>query len=101
MLPLPTAPTGGLSLAALLDRLGSLGVTSLMVEGGAGIISSFLAKGLVEHLVLTIAPCLVGGVHAVRAGALPAAPGRPHLEGVDYAVLGQDTIVRADLRWSS
>lgn len=37
-----------------------MGHRSVMVEGGATIISSMLASGLVDLLVVTIAPVLVG-----------------------------------------
>jgi 3,4-dihydroxy 2-butanone 4-phosphate synthase/GTP cyclohydrolase II len=53
-------------LEALLDQLGERGVGSLMVEGGAEIITSFLAGRLADQLVLTIAPRLVGGLKAVE-----------------------------------
>jgi GTP cyclohydrolase II len=56
---------GRVSLPALLTRLGELGINSLMVEGGARLITSFLAEQLVDGLVLTIAPTFVGGLHAV------------------------------------
>ena len=37
---------GHVNLAALLERLGALGIKSVMVEGGARIITSFLAERL-------------------------------------------------------
>ncbi|KAF9486562.1 hypothetical protein BDN70DRAFT_926778 [Pholiota conissans] len=50
------------SVAALLQTLRDLGMKSLMVEGGAGIIGSLLAKrDVVDALIITIAPVLVGG----------------------------------------
>ena len=33
-----------------------------MVEGGAGVISSFLREGLVDQLIITIAPVFMGGL---------------------------------------
>ncbi len=56
---------GHVPLLPLLQRLAEEGVNSLMVEGGAGVISAFLSAGLVDQVVLTIAPCFVGGLHAV------------------------------------
>ncbi len=53
-------------LAALLAQLDVEGVRSLMVEGGARVITSFLRAQLVDRLVITIAPMLVGGVRAVN-----------------------------------
>ncbi|CAG8481163.1 4232_t:CDS:10, partial [Ambispora gerdemannii] len=54
---------GHLSLAHLLTTLSSapLSLTRIMVEGGSTIIKSFLSSGLVDQLVVTIAPIFVGG----------------------------------------
>ena len=56
---------GGIPLDWMLDKLGERGIRSLMVEGGAHIIQSFLSQGLADQIVLTIAPILVGGLKAV------------------------------------
>lgn len=40
--------------------LHSLGIRSLMVEGGTQIIDSFATSGLVDRLVVTVAPVVVG-----------------------------------------
>jgi riboflavin biosynthesis pyrimidine reductase len=49
----------------MLDRLAQLGINSLMVEGGARIITSFMLERLANYIVLTVAPVLVGGLRAV------------------------------------
>ena len=48
-------------MALLRER----GIRSLMVEGGAAVITSFLKAELVDALVLTLSPKLVGGYKAV------------------------------------
>ncbi|MCC6174620.1 MAG: bifunctional diaminohydroxyphosphoribosylaminopyrimidine deaminase/5-amino-6-(5-phosphoribosylamino)uracil reductase RibD [Chloroflexi bacterium] len=59
-------PKGGLDLADVLSRLASGGVRSVMVEGGAGIITSLLRGRLVDRLVICIAPKILGaGLDAV------------------------------------
>jgi riboflavin-specific deaminase-like protein len=65
LLPLPADGHGRVSLPALLEKLAGMGITSLMVEGGAGVISSFLAQGLADQVVLTVAPVFVGGLNAL------------------------------------
>ena len=52
---------GGVDLSALLDELGRREWTYLLVEGGRGVHSAFLAQGLVDELLVFIAPKIVGG----------------------------------------
>ncbi|MCX5860716.1 MAG: RibD family protein [Desulfomonile sp.] len=65
ILTLPANSKGQVSLNAMLDRLAQLGINSLMVEGGARIITSFMLERLANYIVLTVAPVLVGGLRAV------------------------------------
>ena len=49
-----------------MDELGALGVGSVMVEGGATLITSFLKAGLVDRLAVCVAPKILGdGIQAV------------------------------------
>lgn len=50
----------GFDLAALLKELFQLGVTSLLVEGGAATLTSFLKAGLVDRLELFVGPIALG-----------------------------------------
>jgi riboflavin biosynthesis pyrimidine reductase len=72
LLPLPVDGSGRVSLPALLDCLVELGVHSLMVEGGASVITSFLAERLVDQVVLTIAPVFLGGIPAIETQLISA-----------------------------
>jgi 3,4-dihydroxy 2-butanone 4-phosphate synthase/GTP cyclohydrolase II len=57
---------GGVDLAAVLVALRETGVRSLMVEGGAAVITSVLAAGLADRLVVSVSPTILGsGVEAV------------------------------------
>ena len=69
-----------------------------MVEGGAQVISGFLAGNLVDQVVITIAPQIVGGLTAVQpftAAMKPADRGR--LGNVQYESLAGDLVVYADV----
>jgi GTP cyclohydrolase II len=90
LLPVAGDAHGRLSLPALLDCLGQRQVRSLMVEGGAQVISSFLAAGLADVLVLTTAPFFAGGLAAVEK---PLPEPRPRLHQPQYTQLGDDLIV--------
>ncbi|WP_206522269.1 RibD family protein, partial [Mesorhizobium sp. M7A.F.Ca.CA.002.15.2.1] len=55
------AETGDIDLAAMLEVLGrELGISRLLLEGGASINGSFLAAGLVDELSLLVAPAIDG-----------------------------------------
>jgi 3,4-dihydroxy 2-butanone 4-phosphate synthase/GTP cyclohydrolase II len=98
LLCLPASPAGGLDLNALLRTLAEMGVDSLMVEGGARVIASFLQSGLVDQVMLTVAPVYVGGLNALEpeeAGPRLAVPLR--LKNPDYARCGDDVIIWGDL----
>ena len=49
-----------------MEAIYARGIKTLMVEGGADVISSFLAARLADAIILTIAPMLVGGYKAVN-----------------------------------
>jgi len=99
VLRLPSRAGGTVDLEALLRQLGAWGINSLMVEGGARIITSFLGRQLVDHLILTVVPRLVGGVHAVgNLGQFE--PARfPGLRNVGHQRLGEDLVLWGDLAW--
>ncbi len=78
-----------LDLAWVLADLAGRGIGRLMVEGGAQVLSQFLAAELADEIRLAIAPVFVADPAAPRLLAGPA--GRLHLAGVtqvgDMAVL--------------
>lgn len=54
------------SLRSVLQNLGDRGLTSLFVEGGASVLTSFLAEGLADRVLVVTAPFLLGrGIEAV------------------------------------
>jgi riboflavin-specific deaminase-like protein len=60
------ADAGRVPLDAALASLAASGIETLFVEGGAAVITAFVAAGLVDRLVVVTAPLLIGdGVQAV------------------------------------
>jgi diaminohydroxyphosphoribosylaminopyrimidine deaminase/5-amino-6-(5-phosphoribosylamino)uracil reductase len=54
------------SLPTLLRELGQREITSLLVEGGAGIATSFLQENIVDQLLLIVAPKIIGsGINSI------------------------------------
>jgi len=52
---------GLIDLDVLMDSLGSLGITSLLIEGGSRVIASSLAAGIVDKVLFFYAPKILGG----------------------------------------
>jgi riboflavin-specific deaminase-like protein len=68
-----------LDFAAMLDDLGGRGIRRLMVEGGSGVHTQFLAAGLADEIQLAVAPFFVGDPAAprfVNPAVFPDGPGR-------------------------
>ncbi len=51
----------GITFAESLERLGSQGITSVMLESGGRLLSSALREGLIDEVILYFAPVLGGG----------------------------------------
>lgn len=52
---------GRIDLNALMDCLGDMGVTSLLIEGGSRVIAASLAAGIVDKVLFFYAPKILGG----------------------------------------
>lgn len=66
VLVLPPTRDGRVDLGALLSELGRRALDSVLVEGGAGLITALLREHRVRRLVVSIAPKIVGaGIEAV------------------------------------
>lgn len=93
--------SGADQVLAALTELGSLGIASLLIEGGAGLAGSLLDAREVDELRVFIAPVLIGGADAmpVAAGlgaATIAEAQRPLTVG--WERWGDDMLARARLR---
>ncbi|KAI0715008.1 bacterial bifunctional deaminase-reductase [Earliella scabrosa] len=93
--------TGLISIRGLLSALHQQGVRSLMVEGGARVIGSFLSAAqrsdpdggkVVDALVVTVAPTLVGDA-GVGYGSGLFAETLPRFEHVRTEVFGPDSVM--------
>lgn len=91
---------GKVELGQVLARLKELQVKSILVEGGAQVITSFLASRLIDQFIITIAPVLVGGVRAFETGWNRGPLKLPRLKDVQKEILGEDIIVMGTPSWS-
>ena len=59
---IPVRSKGGrVSLPAVLEDLGARGLTSVLLEGGGEVIGSAFREGLVDKVILFMAPRIIGG----------------------------------------
>ncbi|MEP6885472.1 MAG: bifunctional diaminohydroxyphosphoribosylaminopyrimidine deaminase/5-amino-6-(5-phosphoribosylamino)uracil reductase RibD [Gammaproteobacteria bacterium] len=88
---LPRA-AGGLDLHAVAARLAELEVNELLVECGARLAGAFVLAGLVDELVLYIAPTLLGADAAplLHVSGLGPAGSLPDFEIHDVRRIGDD-----------
>ncbi len=85
---------GQVDLCAMLEKLGELGVNSLMVEGGARIITNFLLERLANFMVLTVAPVVIfGGLRGVSDLGRSDPDDLPRLRDPQHKWLGKDLIL--------
>lgn len=86
------------NLPWLLRKLGSEGVTSLLVEGGGEVNASFLLPRLAHRVAFFYAPKILGGRDARRAVAGEGARGLPQairLRDLRWRRLGSDFLLEA------
>ena len=83
---------GGLDLAAVLARLAELEVNELHVECGATLAGALLRQGLVDEIVVYMAPTLLGeGARPLLGlGPLASMDERPRLELLSVRRVGAD-----------
>ena len=87
---------GLLDLGHLFEYLKqNLGLRSVMVEGGATVITNLLTKRLADQFLITISPKLVGGLRSIHAQT--NLDEIPQLRNLCYQWLGADLILRGDV----
>jgi diaminohydroxyphosphoribosylaminopyrimidine deaminase/5-amino-6-(5-phosphoribosylamino)uracil reductase len=69
LLPLPASQHGGegVDLRSLLASLAKRGASNVLVEGGREVLGSFFDDGLIDRVMIFIAPFIIGGREAVGA----------------------------------
>jgi GTP cyclohydrolase II len=96
---LPEGTCGGIDLTALLAKLGEMGIKSLMVEGGAQVITSFITSQLVDQVIVTVAPVLVGGLRVLDSSLALPLRNFPRLTQVSFHQVGEDLVLWGNPDW--
>jgi diaminohydroxyphosphoribosylaminopyrimidine deaminase/5-amino-6-(5-phosphoribosylamino)uracil reductase len=93
-------PTGGVSLPALIDLLGKRDVQGVVLEGGPTLAWSAIRDGVIDQVVLYLAPMLIGGHGATGwlagSGFAPIGRAAP-VDIVSIGHVGSDVKVVADV----
>lgn len=102
LLHFPTDDREQVNIRDMLEYLHQKGKRRVMVEGGAEVISSFIIGQLVDYMILTISPIIVGGLPAVQIqdniSGLKSNE-FPRLAGVLSEYAGEDLIVFGKVAW--
>ncbi|MGD8621024.1 MAG: RibD family protein [Anaerolineales bacterium] len=95
----PTTSAGFLQISNVLSELSSMGYRSVMVEGGANVITEFLSARAVDWMVITIGSLLLGGLRVPLAPPEAEAwsPVRLDLKGAHF--YGPDLVVWGQPKW--
>jgi 3,4-dihydroxy 2-butanone 4-phosphate synthase/GTP cyclohydrolase II len=88
----------GVDLVEAVAKLRRSGIESLLVEGGARVITSLLRKGLVDRIVVAVAPILLGsGTEAVGDLGIARVCDGLRLSNRSVHVFGDDVVMTWDV----
>ncbi len=99
-MPCSAASDGRIDLPALMQALAERAVNSVMVEGGARVITSFLRQRLADVVIVTISPQLVGGLPVIDPGESDRTLDL-HIDHPFYQTLGRDLVIWGRPRWTA
>ncbi|MDO9541695.1 MAG: bifunctional diaminohydroxyphosphoribosylaminopyrimidine deaminase/5-amino-6-(5-phosphoribosylamino)uracil reductase RibD [Kiritimatiellia bacterium] len=91
---------GQVSIPALMDKIGGIGLLHVLCEGGSETAASLIRAGMVDEFLFFFAPLIIGGKNA-----LPAIGGKgwqlsksPRLSFIEWQIIGNDILIRAKPR---
>jgi diaminohydroxyphosphoribosylaminopyrimidine deaminase/5-amino-6-(5-phosphoribosylamino)uracil reductase len=88
---------GRVSMKDLLQKLGAMGVQSILLEGGSGLAGNMLQNGLIDDLVFFVAPKVIGnnGFAPFKLLGITSMEQAIRLEFTDVYRIGCDIVVTA------
>jgi riboflavin-specific deaminase-like protein len=99
ILPCELAADGRIDLNHLMPLLADKGINSLMVEGGARVITAFVNTRLVDLFIVTVSPQVIGGLPVIDGEGIRNGS-RLKLQKVHYQALDGDLILWAQPEWT-
>lgn len=97
VLTVPRDEKGRLRLTSVLAALAERGIATVMVEGGATVITSFLSQRLVDRVVVTVVPVFAGGYRSVGELTATTVAALPRLTETSVVVAGADYLLAGRL----
>lgn len=91
----------GVDLPQLMRQLGAKGIDSVLLEGGSELNWSMVSQGLVDKVMMFIAPKILGGGDAKTPVGGPGFPGLDQalvLEDIEVLRFGEDTLIEGYLK---
>lgn len=88
---------GRVSMKDLLQKLGALGVQSILLEGGSRLAGDMLQHGLIDELVFFVAPKIIGnnGFAPFTLQGITSMTQALKLEFTDVRRIGEDIVITA------
>jgi len=92
VIPMSKGKSGG-DLKGLLASLGKMNITTLLVEGGSGALTSFLSQRLADKIIVSIAPIVIGqGINSVGDLGIRWLDDSIKFEKMEFEALGSDMV---------
>jgi diaminohydroxyphosphoribosylaminopyrimidine deaminase/5-amino-6-(5-phosphoribosylamino)uracil reductase len=92
---------GRVDLHDLLAKLGSRGVQSILLEGGAQLNAAFLKAGLIDRMMIFVAPKVIGGNggYGIFAGlGVPCLADALQLQDIRINRFGDDVLIEGEMK---
>jgi len=84
---------GRIDLRSALEKVLAQGITSVLVEGGAGVLTNFLKEKLADKVYVATAPMVIGdGISAIGDLGVEKLSQAVRFERVQYKTLGADML---------
>lgn len=90
----------GLVIKDLLSKLAKMGITSVLVEGGSGVLTSFLSQKAADKIVICTAPIIIGdGINAIGDLNIKRLDRSIKLTDIKIMKLGPDMVISGYPVW--
>jgi diaminohydroxyphosphoribosylaminopyrimidine deaminase/5-amino-6-(5-phosphoribosylamino)uracil reductase len=87
-------------LKGLLQKLGKMEICSILVEGGSEVFTSFFTAGLVDRILVFIAPIIIGsGKTAFQAPKIEKIKDAFHLKKTSFKKFDDNILVDGYVHW--